>query len=329
MCTEAIYDFVVVGGGPVGLHAGLKAALLNHTALVLDKGRKWCRIWFVPRIDNIPTYPSGISGEELVNAERRALRMYRDRVELYDLFEVVDIRKEDLFHLRAINKKERKMEELESRVVILATGVVDRQPEINGSIQPILSYANKGLVHYCLLCDGHMMAGEDVAVLGHQGLAVDTALDLGWFEARSVAILTNGREMFAGESIHEDERKKRLSRLTEQGVKIIRERIVSLFGLEKILFGVRFSDGSERRFDSGMVALGLYRINNELAVKLGGKLDKEGYVLTDEDCRVLDISDNAIEGLYAVGDLRNDWNQIPIGFGDAERAVIHAHAFYL
>ncbi|UCD92333.1 MAG: NAD(P)/FAD-dependent oxidoreductase [Methanobacteriota archaeon] len=324
MPDEEIYDFIIVGGGPVGLHAGLKAALLNHTALVLDKGRKWCRIWFVPRVDNIPTHPDGISGRELVKLGREALEKYGHKVQLKDLFEVVQIEKDDVFKIKAMSERGKGLVEFKSRAVILATGIIDNQPIINGSIRPILPYANKGLVHYCLFCDGHMMTGQDVAVIGHGEFAANTAFDLTFFEAKSVTILTNGKEMF------EDKNQDVLSsKLSESGVEIVKEEITGLFGLDKNLFGIEFQDGFKKEFDSGMVALGLFRINNDLAVSLGGQLDEDGYVVTDEDCRVLDGSGSPVKGLYAVGDVRNDWNQITIGFGDAERAVIHAYSYYL
>ena len=327
MSEEETFDFIIIGGGPVGLHAGLKAALLNHTALVLDKGRKWCRIWFVPRVDNIPTHPDGISGSELVNLGREALKKHEDKVQLKDLFEVVHIKREDVFKIKAFDERAKREAEFKSRAVILATGIIDRQPVINGSIRPILPYANKGLVHYCLFCDGHMMTGQDVAVIGHGQLAADTSLDLGFFGAKSVTILSHGKEIIDGKGL--DNKKEILTKLPEKGVEVINERITGLFGLDGDFLGVEFEDGSKRQFESGMVALGLFKINNELAVALDGQLDEDGYVVTDEDCRVLDGSGNPIEGLYAVGDVRNDWNQIPIGFGDAERAVIHAYSYYL
>lgn len=329
MPEDDVYDFIVVGGGPVGLHAGLKAALLNHTALVLDRGRKWCRVWFVPRVDNVPGFPDGVSGADLVNAGRRALKKYDNKVTLKDFYEVKSIEKHDRFKVRALNNRSNRTEVFESRAVILATGVVDRQPEINGSIRHILPYANKGLVHYCLFCDGHMMTGQDVVVFGHNGLAVHTAEDLHWFKAKSVTVMTNGKEMFEGTDIDDLEKKELLEKMAEMNVDIVTNRIAALFGLDEDFLGLRLDDGSEKRFDTGMAALGLYRINNELAVLLGAKLDEEGYVATDVDCRVLNGHGDAMEGFYAVGDIRNDWNQVVIGYGDAERAVINAYAYLL
>jgi thioredoxin reductase len=63
---------------------------------------------------------------------------------------------------------------------------------------------------------------------------------------------------------------------------------------------------------------------------LGAAFDPEGYVRTDDDCRVLGAEDGQpLPGLYCAGDLRSGWNQIPEAWASAERAVIHAWADYL
>jgi thioredoxin reductase (NADPH) len=329
MLEDEVYDFIVVGGGPVGLHAGLKAALLNHTALVLDKGRKWCRVWFVPRIDNIPGFPDGVSGAQLVNSGREALKKYPNKVDLKDFMEVKSIERGETFKVKALNSRSNRTEVFQSKAVILATGVSDQQLSIDGSIQPIMPYAGKGLVHYCMFCDGHMMTGQDVAVFGHTKFAVNTAVDLHWFDAKFATILTNGKEMFDGESLDEIQKREQMERLAEHEVEIVTTEISELFGQDDNVLGVKFKDGSEKTFDAGMSALGVYRINNELAALLGGKLDKDGYVVIDSDSRVLDASGNPIKGLYAAGDVTYDWNQIPIGYGHAERAAIHAYGYLL
>jgi thioredoxin reductase (NADPH) len=329
MLEDEVYDFIIVGGGPVGLHAGLKAALLNHTALVLDKGRKWCRVWFVPRIDNIPGFPDGVSGAELVNSGRAALKKYENKVQLKDFSEVTSIEKGETYKVKALNSRTNRTEVYESMAVILATGISDQQLTIKDSIQHVLPYAGKGLVHYCMFCDGHMMTGQDVVVFGHTKFAVNTAVDLNWFEAKSVTIVTNGKEMFDGEDLTEIEKREQMERLAEHEVEINTTEIDALFGKDDNVLGVKFTDGSERTFEGGMSALGVYRINSELAALLGGKLDKDGYVVIDAESKVLDNSGDPIKGLYAAGDVTNDWNQIPIGFGHAERAVIDAYAYLL
>ncbi|UCD73317.1 MAG: NAD(P)/FAD-dependent oxidoreductase, partial [Candidatus Bathyarchaeota archaeon] len=118
-------------------------------------------------------------------------------------------------------------------------------------------------------------------------------------------------------------------RLESGGIDFVEEEILEVFGVEERVFGVRLSGGKELSFDRAFSALGFHKMNNELAVQLGGALDEEGYILVDGDCRVLDEVGNSISGLYAVGDINFNWNQVVVGFGDAERALIHAFNEYL
>jgi thioredoxin reductase len=68
----SVFDVAIVGSGPVGQHAALKCALLNMTAVIIDKGRRHCRAFFVPSIANIPTMP-GVSGRKLLELQRDEL----------------------------------------------------------------------------------------------------------------------------------------------------------------------------------------------------------------------------------------------------------------
>ena len=54
-----------------------------------------------------------------------------------------------------------------AKFVLLCTGIMDTQPEIQGSIKPILPYANKGDVDYCIRCDGHKVINKISATIGH------------------------------------------------------------------------------------------------------------------------------------------------------------------
>ena len=329
--TDEVLDILVVGGGPVGLYAGFKAGLLNLRAVVVDRGRKWSRAYYVPKFHTVPFYPDGVSGRELIEALRKALENVKGLVGLEDFVVVEGIERDgDIFRSKGLHNPTRTEREYRSRVVVLATGIVDRHPLIGGELKTILPYANKGLVCYCVLCDGNLARGQNVAVVGHGRRAALTALDLMHFETEKLTILTDGKRLFEGELMEDSDELRELAKTLESGgVDVVEDRILGLFGVERAVFGVKLASGKELSFDKAFSALGVYKMNSELAVQLGGKVDEEGYVVVDNDCRVLDENDQPIPGFYAVGDINFNWNQLMIGLGDAERAVIHAFAEYL
>jgi thioredoxin reductase (NADPH) len=302
-------DVAIVGAGPVGLHAALKAALLNMSAVVVDKGRRHSRAFFVPRLENIPGLPS-VSGAKLMQLQRQNLDNYRDEVQIVDDTEVIDIVREgDIFLLKCSGKQSA----IQARTVLLATGLVDRQPEIGGTITKILPFANRNLVHYCILCDGHMAKQKNLCVIGYSSAAASMALDLLYFEAASVTLLTHGNDL---QDLND------LERLSDKSIPILRDEIIDLVGLENHKFGVVLKSGERRYFDSGFVCLGYYQTGVDLGLRLGGHLSEDGFLATNEDGQLLRDDGVPIEGVFAVGDVRNSWNQIPIGWGDAEKAVI-------
>jgi hypothetical protein len=106
--------------------------------------------------------------------------------------------------------------------------------------------------------------------------------------------------------------------------------MVGFEGLREKQFGVRFADGSRRVYDRGFSGLGWYDMHDKIPRSLGCRFDRDGYVVTDEDCRAIaEATGEPIPGLYCVGDQRNGWNQIPEAWATAERAVVHAWASYL
>ena len=322
------YDVVIVGGGPVGLYTGLRSASFLLKVHVVDKGRNWSRGFHVPRYNNIPTHPEGISGKDVINQLRKGIAAYSDYASIDDFVTIESIRVSDgLFRLEGVYNPTNNRRTYTSRAVILATGIVDRQPIIGGELKTVFPYANNQLLCYCIICDGQLSNGKDVAVIGKGETAALTALDLLYFKAKKVTILTHGEKLFS--DMEKFETKDLKNRLDSMGINIVTDEIKSLFGLNENLFGVRLAGGKAMSFGIAFSTLGFYKINNDLALMLGGQIDEDGYVVVDEDCRVLDKSDKAIPGLYAVGDVTQNWKQIMIGFGDADKAVIDAWTNYL
>lgn len=318
------YDIVIVGGGHAGLQAGLKAALLHFSAVVIDRGPKYSRSYYSPRMDNIPGCPEGISGHELLDRQIAALRAHEDRVTYVTPARATAARAvakgfevdfEWLKQPRTVRGKS----------LILALGVVDRIPSVGGKIDPIFPWANQALVLFCELCDGHDLPGKSVAVLGSTAFTANLALELRHWGPASIEILTHG-EPFLGE-LPAPERTELERRLQEAGIPWTSGEMVGFDGIREKNFTVKFADGTTRRFDRGFSGLGWYDMHSHLPQQLGAAFDVDGYVQTDEDCRVISKeTGQPIPGLYCVGDLRSGWNQIPEAWATAERAVIDVFA---
>jgi thioredoxin reductase (NADPH) len=324
---RASYDLVILGGGHAGLQAALKAALLRKTAVVIDRGPKYSRSYYAPSMANIPGFPEGVSGHKLLDLQAAAVRRLGEWVDLFSPATVSGVERSDEgFQATFDWLKQRQV--ARGRALLLALGVVDRIPEVQGKIDPIFPWANQAIVDFCILCDGHDLAGRSVGVIGHDAFAVRSAFDVLEFAPSSVELLTHGRPLLDGTA--EPERTSLLRALTERKVPTVSAEIVEFDEIREHRFGVRFADGSHRSYDRGFSALGWYEMHAAIPRSLGAAFDPEGYVRTDDDSRVLGAADGRpIPGLYCAGDQRSGWNQIPEAWASAERAVIHAWAEYL
>jgi thioredoxin reductase (NADPH) len=321
------YDLVIIGGGHAGLQAGLKAALLGHSAAIIDRGPKYSRSYYAPKMDNIPGFPDGISGHKLLDVQIAAVRKAEARTGYFTPARAASVeRTADGFAVTFEWLKQTHI--ARGRALVLAMGVVDRIPEVGGQIDPIFPWANQALVDFCILCDGHELAGKSIGVIGHDAFAARTALDLLHFEPSSVTMLTHGHPMLEG--VPEPDRSSLTAALAEHHIAALESAMVGFEGIREKRFGVVLADGSRSTFDVGFSALGWYDMHATFPRALGCRFDPDGYVVTDEDCRAIDDATGApIPGLYCVGDQRNGWNQIPEAWATAERAVIHAYASYL
>jgi thioredoxin reductase len=172
------------------------------------------------------------------------------------------------------------------------------------------------------------LPGKTVAVIGHTDESAWVAIHASKF-AKKVTLLTHGKRLFEGDVVDNKRRQETVKAMDRAGIEVVGSEIKELFGLKEDLFGVKLADGSELKFDRGLVALGFFKVQNEVAIEMGAKLSSDGFVETDDDMRVLDKRGDPILGVYAVGDITTDWKQIPVGWGDAETAILHIHAEYL
>ncbi|MGD0664591.1 MAG: NAD(P)/FAD-dependent oxidoreductase [Rhabdochlamydiaceae bacterium] len=295
-----IYPIAIIGAGAAGTMAVKRAILDNHEVLLftgdkLDRKRS-CGNW-VKKVDNVPGL--GKYTRTVLELRNEVLEEIAQTVFSNNLFVIEDsiasIEKQDeIFKL--VDNTGRSYD---VKFVVLATGIMKEQPQIQQSIRPILKYANAQTIGYCCLCDGHRCYGKKTVVIGHTNFAAATALDLKQkYQLNTITLLTNGQpHEFAPEQLHE---------LEEKRILICDAPIHEIIGNEqqKELHGFKLATGDVIEAEIGFVSLGI-RANNKLAVQLGAQLNDYGLVITSEEC------ESSVPNLFVIGDLRaNSLKQI-------------------
>jgi thioredoxin reductase (NADPH) len=289
--NNKVYQIAIIGGGAGGIMASLRGALNNNEVILFPgtpKNKKKSRALWVSKVENMPGYLDFKKG--IVDSHNQTLEQLKG----YDNFQTVpnegikSISKdtEGLFEL--IDSKDNKYK---AQYVVLATGVMDVQPEIEGSIKPALPYANVQLIDYCLRCDGHHVKGKKTSIIGHGVGAAWVAIMLHEKYGTEIDILANGEKT----EFTETENKL----LDLYNIKVYTNKIQSIQGnaRENKLESFTLDDGTAIQADISFISLGMI-VYNELAKAIGAELDKRGFVVTNNK------GETTVENLYAIGDLR-------------------------
>jgi thioredoxin reductase len=293
-----LYDVAVVGGGPAGLSAATWAARYRRSVLVVDSAEYRNR--WVDRshgyLGSDPTDPM-----DFLRRARADLARYPEVTFCEGRASSVARNGEGHFVLTigdGIDGDEHGDEHAALRLV-LATGVVDEFPEVDGFFE---HYGRS--VFHCATCDGYEAQGRSVVVLGWGEHVVSFALGmLDW--AEDLTIVTEGRRLEA-----DDARRDLLGR---HGIELREDDAVALVGTRGDLRGVRLAGGEVLAADLVFFSIA-HRPRLELAAQLGCQMDADGCLCVDRDGRT------SIDGCYAAGDITPGFQlaAVAVGKGAAE-----------
>ncbi len=263
-------DVIIVGGGPAGLSAALVLGRCRRNVLVCDSGK--------PR--NAPSRAmhgflsrDGISPAEFIEISRGQLQTYPN-VELRS-GEITEVVHEKPHFLVTMPDGRREA----TRTVLLATGITDEWPEIEGFDQ-----FHGRTVHHCPYCDGWENRDGPLAVYGRKTAQAELAIELLCW-SRDVILCTDGPPEFDGDMA---------AKLDRLNIRRIETKVAALEGEGDTLRGVRFADGAflERQ---ALFVTSTQRQTGNLAKTLGCEMDAEGAIKCGEG------TSTCVPGLFVAG----------------------------
>jgi thioredoxin reductase len=267
-----MYDVIIVGAGPAGLSAALLLGRSRRRVLVCDTGHprnaaSQAMHGFLSR--------DGINPLEFLRLSRAQLQPY-DTVTLREVEVVAAACERDTrFRVTLANG-----ETLISRKLLIATGVVDNLPEIDGFHE----FYGRSVFH-CPYCDGWEVRDQPLAIYGRGARGLGLSLELtGW--SRDLILCTDG----PGE-IDEEGR----ARLTRAGIGLRETRVKGLEGRDGILDHVVFADGERLARRALFFTTGQMQ-QSRLASALGCEFGAKGTVQTGK------YETTHLPGLYVAGD---------------------------
>ncbi|WP_437689140.1 NAD(P)/FAD-dependent oxidoreductase [Sorangium sp. So ce176] len=269
------YDVIIVGGGPAGLSAALILGRCRRRVLVCDSGRY--RNHAAHEMHGFLSR-DGIAPSELRRIGREQLQPYG--VEIREVT-VAEVRREDRRFELTLEGGER----LVCRKLLLATGLVDRLPDLPG-----LAAMYGKSVHHCPYCEGWEVRDQPIGVYGQGCTGISLAVNMKtWSD--DVVLFTDGPASVP---------KAEAQRLERRGVGVREERIARLEGRDGMLERVVFEDGSavERR---ALFLKTTLEQGSDLARKLRCKVtDARGVETADKH------EETTCEGVFVAGDASKD-----------------------
>ena len=300
---KALYDMLVVGGGPAGATAAIYGARKGIKTAIVAK-EFGGQVKETLGIENI-TGLAYTEGPKFMEEVKKHLDKYN--VEIMDKILVTDIVEGS--PIKLITDRG----ELSAKTVIIATGAKWRLIGVPGEIE----FRNKG-VAYCTHCDGPLFKNKKVTVIGGGNSGIEAAIDMASI-ASEVLVLEFLPELKADlvlqEKLKEFKNVKVVTNTETQG--LYGEKV-----LEKISYKDRVSgEIIEEKTDGCFIQVGLVPMTEWI-----NNIEKNprGEIIVDN------VGATSIEGIYGAGDCTNSaFKQIVIAEGSGATAALGAYNYLM
>ena len=286
------FDVIIVGGSYAGLAAAMPLARARRNILIVDGGQ---------RRNRFSDHSHGFLTQDGTEAAAIA-QMGRAQLLAYDTVRWVDAKVTSVKQTRNGFRAEIEgMAPQQARRLVLATGVVDRLPELPGLAERWGRY-----VFHCPYCHGYELNQGRIGVLATSAISMHFALMLpDW-----------GQTTFFLNGAFEPDQEQR-AKLAARGVTVEHGIIDRIEGKLDLMM----KDGRAVQLD-GLFTMSTTEIASPIAAALGCEFDEGplGRTIKTDQTKATTVA-----GAFACGDAARAGGSLPFAVGDGTLAGAAAH----
>jgi thioredoxin reductase len=278
------FDCIVVGAGPAGLSAALTLGRARRQVLVLDSGRG--RNYAAHAMHGVLGH-DGLAPAALRDRGVDELRRYG-----------IEVRAAEVEQANTIDGGV-ELDGISSRMLILATGMLDSTPDVEG-FDAIYGVS----AHTCPYCDGWEHADQRLAIFGPAFAGIHMGPLLRQW-SRDVTVFSAGIEP-------EDEAK-----LATLGVEVVSEPVERFVSdQDGRLTAIELSGREPIERDALFFHVAM-EPRNALATTLGCALEENGFVRAAPEDR-----QTSVDRVYAAGNCADPMQNVVMAIADGARAAV-------
>ncbi|WP_457558407.1 NAD(P)/FAD-dependent oxidoreductase [Candidatus Harpocratesius sp.] len=297
------YDLIIIGAGPAGLTAAIYSSRAKLRVLVIDMSTAGGQVKTTHQVANFPGFIEPIPGYKLAQNMYKQAQLYGTEFKLISNIKELHLSPKEKWVTLTSGEK------YEAPFFILATGRSPRMLNLPGEKE----LAGNG-ISYCATCDGDFYKGKDIFVIGGGNSAMEESLLLLQL-VNSITVIHQFDELQA-EKITAEKVKKNPKATFMYSHEPRKFEAVN----DKIAVEIENLKTHERitlERDGVFIFVGMIP-NNEIIKGTGVKLNKYGYISTNEQ-----TMETNIPGVYAAGDIRDKFQwQITTAVSDGTIAAL-------